>query len=343
MLRNQTEYNQLTPTSFTHLLYKWKLVLLVVTLISILTGIIFSGPMFITPKYKSEVILYPSSSNAVSKALVNTSFVNKNDILEFGADEQTEQMLQIFQSSRIRNIIKEQFQLEKHYNIQEDSRYKQSKFNKAYNNNVNFKKTQYMAIQITVYDKSADTAALIANNIAALYDSIKKDIQQERAMKALSIVEREYFQLKSDIKIMEDSLSQLRMLGVHDYESQAEMFNRQLAIELAKNNRSGIKLLEHKLDILGKYGSAYVSLRDGLEYEAEKLSLLKGKYDEAKIDAYETLPQKFIVDQAYASERKAYPIRWLIVLSTCLSCLVVTCFTLIVMERISEHKNRISK
>ncbi len=338
MTENHNKHDQLTAISFTYFLYKWKNVLLVITLLSALTGIIFSGPFFITPKYKSTVILYPSSTNAVSKALVNITSTSKDDILEFGADEQTEQMLQIFHSSRIREKINQKYNLEKHYEVGESSKFKQSRFKKAYESNVKFKRTQYMAIQITVLDKDPDTAALIANDIAILYDSIKKDIQRERAYKALSIVKREYFKLKDEMQLMEDSLTSLRMLGVHDYESQAEMLNQQLAIELAKNNQSGIRTLENKLDVLGKYGSAYVSLRDALEYESEKVSLLKAKYDEAKIDATEVLPQKFIVDYAYPSERKAYPIRWLIVISSIFGSLIVAAFTLTIIERIAAHK-----
>jgi uncharacterized protein involved in exopolysaccharide biosynthesis len=114
-------------------------------------------------------------------------------------------------------------------------------------------------------------------------------------------------------------LTKLREYGVHDYESQAEMFNRQLAIEMAKGNSAGVKRLEKKLEILAKYGGAYVSLRDALEYDKKQLSELKAKYEEAKVDAEDNLPHTFIVSDAYKAEKKSYPIRWLIVLVASLS------------------------
>ena len=103
-------------------------------------------------------------------------------------------------------------------------------------------------------------AADIANSIADLLDTVKNEMQHERAMKGFHIVEAEYNQMKNDVRTKEDSLSELRNLGVNDYETQAEMMNQQLAIEIAKNNTHGIKALEEKLKILSKYGGPYVSL-----------------------------------------------------------------------------------
>ena len=93
---------------------------------------------------------------------------------------------------------------------------------------------------------------------------------------------------------MEDSLTQLRKLGVHDYETQAEMINQQLAIEIANGNKRGIEALDNKLNILAMYGGPYVSLRDALEYEKKQLSFVKAKYEEAKIDELEVCMKNLV-------------------------------------------------
>jgi uncharacterized protein involved in exopolysaccharide biosynthesis len=144
-------------------------------------------------------------------------------------------------------------------------------------------------------------------------------MQKEVAKEAFKIVETEYLKLKDEIKWKEDSLTVLRSYGVHDYESQSEMFNRQLAIEMAKGNKAGVDRLEARLEVLAKYGGPYVSLRDALEHDKKQLSELKAKYEEAKVDATKDLPHKFIVSSAYKAEKKSYPIRWLIVMITTLS------------------------
>ena len=135
---------------------------------------------------------------------------------------------------------------------------------------------------------------------------------------------------------MEDSLTQLRKHGVHDYESQAEMINQQLAIEIARGNQVGINALEKKLEILAEYGGPYVSIRDALEYEKKQLSLIKSKYEEAKVDATQNMPQKFIIDKAYPAEKKSYPIRWLIVVMSTFAAFFLSVILIILLENLNK-------
>lgn len=307
------------------------------TVTAIIASVIFSSPFFITPKYESTVILYPAATNAISKALLTENSGMKEDILDFGEDEETEQLLQILHSNRIRSKIISKYRLMEHYGIDTNSNYKVTHLYKEYENNISFKRTEFMAVKITVMDKDPQYAADIANDITELLDSTKNDMQKQRAERAYEIVKNQYFKLRDEITIMEDSLSVLRSLGVHDYESQAEMINQQLAIELAKNNQAGIKRLESKLDILAKYGGPYVSLRDNLELEKKQLSMLRAKYEEAKTDAEEVLPSKFVVNSAYKAERKSYPIRWLIVLVATVSAFLFTMILLLIIENIKSY------
>jgi uncharacterized protein involved in exopolysaccharide biosynthesis len=194
-----------------------------------------------------------------------------------------------------------------------------------------------MAVKITVLDTDPQMAADIANDIAELLDSTKNEMQKQRAQQAYEIVKEQYFKQRDEVAEMEDSLSKLRAYGVHDYESQAEMINQQLAIELAHDNTDGVKRLEQKLEILAKYGGPYVSIRDALEYEKKQLSMLRAKYEEAKTDAQEVLPVKFVVNSAYKAERKSYPIRWLIVLVTTLSVFLLELIVLLIVENINSY------
>lgn len=315
-------------------IYRWRKVFLITGVIAALLAVVFSSSFFVDPLYRSTVIMYPASSNSISKALLNENAGAKQDILEFGEDAQTEQMLQILNSNKIKDKVIEKFKLLDHYGIDSTSRYKNLRLYKKYESNITFKRTEYMAVKISVLDKDPATAADIANTIAALLDSVKNDMQKERAIQGFRIMEAEYTKIKDEVRMMEDSLTELRKLGVHDYETQSEMINQQLAIEIARGNQRGIDALERKLDVLAQYGGPYVSLRDALEYEKKQLSFVKGKYEEAKIDATQYIPQKFVVEAAYKSERKAYPIRWIIVLVSTLSALFMASLLIMMVERI---------
>lgn len=302
---------------------KYRKHLLVIGVLAIILSAIFSSPFFITPLYKSTVILYPTASKSISKVLLSDNLGNSKDILEFGEEEQTEQMLQVLNSNKIRDKIIEEYDLMNHYKIPEKSTYKYTKLYEEYEDKFEFRRTEYMAVKITVFDSDAQMASDMANSIAELIDSTINRMQKEVAIKAFYIVEKEYKSLLQSVQDKEDSLDILRSYGVNDYESQSEMFNRQLAIEMARGNTAGINRLEKKLEVIAKYGGTYVSLRDGLEHDKKQLSEIKTKYNEAKVDASETLPHKFVVSNAYKAERKSYPIRWLIVLISTLSVVLL--------------------
>jgi uncharacterized protein involved in exopolysaccharide biosynthesis len=317
-------------------LYKWRKPLLWVIAVAIVGSTIVS--LLLTNKYRSTVIMYPAATNAISQALLtqNRSSMQKG-ILDFGVDEETEQILQILHSNRIRDRIIEEFGLEQHYGINPESKYRLSKLHRQYENNISFRRTEFMAIRISVIDTDPNYAADIANRISDLLDSTKSQIQHERAKKAFEIVKSQYFKLADEMQQMEDSLTELRKHGVQDYESQAEMLNMQLAKEMAANNTVGVQRLQEKLDILAQYGGAYVNIRDRLEYEREKLSLLKAKYEEAKTDAEEVLPTKFVVNSAFPAERKSYPIRWLIISVTTISAFFFALIIILILENVKQN------
>lgn len=318
-------------------LYKWRKSLFIVLVTALFASWFFSCPWFITPKFKSTVILFPASNTSVSKALLSEQSAKGQDLTAFGEDEQAEQLLQILNSNKIRDRVVKQFNLMEHYGIDSNSSYKYSRLFKEYENNISFRRTEFMAVQISVYDTDPQMAADIANSIAALLDSTKNDMQRQRSIKGFKVVEAEYNTMKAEISKIVDSLISLGSLGVNDVEYQSQVLNQQFAIALMNGNRTAQAALQKKLDVLGKYGGIYMSLKNELEFKTEQLTLLQAKFKESKVDAEENLPQKFIVSDAYKAEKKSYPVRWLIVIVSAISALFVTIIVIMVMEKISDY------
>jgi uncharacterized protein involved in exopolysaccharide biosynthesis len=335
-LNQESLKKELNSLNLIQLLYKWRLPLAIITVVAIAAAVIFSSPFFIKPKYKSTVIMFPVATNSISKVLISQNSGVKEDILGIGEEEQAEQMLQLLNSNLIRDRIVQKYDLIHHYNISEDSRYKYTSLFKEYENNVKFRRTEYMAVKITVFDTDPKIAASMANDIAALLDSTKNIMQKERATKAFRIVETEYISLEAEIQTIVDSLQFLGKRGVNDYERQSEVLNMQLAIAISQNNQHAVRLLQEKLDTIGKYGGTFLSLKNSLEFKNEQLTLLKTKYQEAKVDAEEFLPQKFVVNSAYPAERKSYPIRWIILVVTVFIVFFTTVLVIIIVENYSK-------
>ena len=318
------------------LLVEYRKPILIILAVAALCAIVFSAPFFITPLYKSTTIIYPTSSHSISKVLISTTYQSEKDIMNFGEDEQTEQMLQVLNSNRVRDKVISRFNLMEHYNIKPDGKYPITKLNKLYDSRIKFHRTEYNAVKITVLDSDAALSARIANEIAEIFDSTMNQMQKEVAIEAFRIVEQTYTTLWNEMQQLEDSLNTLRKLGVFDYESQVEMLSQQLAVELGKSNTQGVNKIQEQLDILAEYGGAAYSINERLDNDRLQLSLVKSKYEEAKVDATEFIPHKFVVTSAFQAERKAYPVRWLIVVITILSTFLMLIFCIVAYDR-SKH------
>jgi uncharacterized protein involved in exopolysaccharide biosynthesis len=318
-------------------LYKWRKPLFIVMAIALFGSWFFSLPWFITPKFKSTVILFPASTSSISKALLNEQSSKGQDITAFGEDDQAEQLLQILNSNRIRDRIVRKYKLMSHYGIDSTSDTKYSRLFKEYDYNISFRRTEFMAVQISVYDKDPQMAADIANSISSLLDSTKNEMIHQRAYRGFQVVEAEYNGLQAEVNKIVDSLVAIGSLGVNEVEYQSQVLNQQYAIALMNGNKTAQAALQKKLDILGKYGGIYTSLKNSLEFKTEQLTLLQAKFKEAKVDAEEYMPQKFVVSDAFKAERKSYPIRWLIVLVSTVAALFLAIIVIMVMEKISSY------
>ena len=315
-------------------IYRWRIPLIVVGLVAAISSAIFSGPTFIKPKYKSTVIMFPTSTASVSKSLMAKNAIQKDDLLSFGEEEQAEQLLQILNSDEIRSKIVAKYDLMAHYDIDTSDQYKFTKLFEEYEDNITYKRTEFQSVRVDVYDTDPVVAADIANDIAALLDTTKNRMQKERAYKAMRIAEEQFLFMKDYVKELEDSLNRLREMGINDYESMAERFNEAYAKAILEGKTAAAEKLEGRLQTLSQYGGAYVSIRDMLEHEKEQLSHIRAKYQEAKVDAEQTLPHKFIVNNAFVAEKKSYPIRWLIVVVSVISSVLVALLVIIGAETV---------
>jgi len=94
MIKKLTEDPDFESKNIIDFIYNWRKVFVVIAIATILFSYIFSSPFFITPKYKSTVILMPTSTNSYARALMSNNYIEKENILNFGEEEQVEQLLQ---------------------------------------------------------------------------------------------------------------------------------------------------------------------------------------------------------------------------------------------------------
>lgn len=321
------------------LLYKvyiYRKPLMIITGAAAVISIIIS--LLITNKYEAKVVLFPAPSRSISKTYLDPrDMSNKGNI--YGEEEEVEQLLQVLNSEKIKQRIINKYDLIDHYDIDRNSKYIKTKITSAFNDNITFKRTEYMAVEISVLDISPDTAALIANDISHLLDSVMNDMQQERARQALAIVEHAYLEKKQQLKMLDEQMALIMGKGVVDIESRAAI-NEAYTNAINSGNTRAQKIFKQQLDSIAKYGGTYYSTQELMKAEQENFSLLIQKYKEAKVDAENILTNTYIIDKAYAPDKKAFPKRSIIVIASTISAFFISFILLILLELLKDFKKR---
>ncbi len=322
--------------SFDLVLFLWarRKLIIGITALGLVAGV--AAAFLITPLYRSEVIMFPAITNSASKALLNEQSTGRDDILALGDEEDSEQLLQMLNSDKVRDRVSQKFDLMTVYEIDPNGKHKRSELAEAFKDHIKFEYTKFSSVRVEVMDPDPQRAADIANYIADQVDSVWKDMAIERAEKGFMLVDTKVKQLEADIRQMADSMRVLRELGVHDYHTQTERYNEYLGAAIVKGDQRAIKEFEERFKVLAQYGGAYVTLQDRLFNETKRLSVLKMKLEQAQADLESDLPHKFVVNRAQPADKKAYPIRWLIVAISGIASLLLALLLIVVQENVKK-------
>lgn len=311
------------------LLFIWKnrKVISIVTGVAALASLVIS--FLLTPLYLSTAIVFPAATSTVSFSEQRNA---KASAMDFGEEEQAEQLVQILQSSPVRDKIVARFDLFNHYEIKPDDVNKYYKLGKAYSEHITFTRTRYGSIQIDVLDKDPVLAAEIANKIVDLIDTVKNDMVKERTIPAFEINKRKKEILEATLKAVNSKLDTLSKLGVVTSEGRATLF---AAYNDAKGGEDKA-YFKKQLDVNNTYGAEFDGLVMLRDEKTVKLAEFEDSYEQAESDAYTDFNHKFIVERAVVADKKDKPKKAIIVLVSVISTFIFMVFLLLISEKIKE-------
>jgi len=311
-------------------LWKKRKPLMLVGGIAFVASIIAS--LLMTELFRSTAIVFPAATSTVSFSEQGNA---KAGAMDFGEEEQAEQMLQILQSSRIRNKVIERFDLFNYYEIKADDANRNFNLQKKYDKHITFERTRYGSIVIDVLDKEPNQAAEIANYIVKLIDTVKNEIVKERTVPAFEIISRKYHQLETEKLQLEDTLMKLSVLGVVTKESRANLYTSLSQVKTPSDH----EFIKKAIDVNAKYGALYDGLAELREFKTDKLTTLEAAYEQAESDANADFTHKFDVESAVPADKKAKPKRMIVVLVSTLGALAFAILLLLIREKIAELRS----
>jgi len=306
-------------SKFTAVIWKWKTHLSIIFIASALISAIASSPLFIKPKYKSTVVVYPTNNKA------------------YGTETPIEQMLQILEANDIRNAIINKYHLLSHYEIDStENPYYTTDVNKEYAENIVFNKTKYESVEIEVLDYSADTALLIAKDVLAMYNMKMNNIQKTSLIEIENTLKTQLAAKKREMDQLDSIAKDMRIqYGILDYENQVRYLSRN-----GKNNDEDIagnygvnSKSPSLIKNLKEHGGKYIAVQNQLDQCRFAYNNIKAEYENVVKEINRKLDYTLMVVSPEKADKKSYPIRWLIVLVSVISSMAMALVVISIHEQ----------
>ncbi len=275
--------------------------LVIIGVVAVALSALFSSPAFIKPKFRSSARIYPINLAVMSM------------------ESETEQMLEIINSNDIKIRMFDAFQLDEVYKINRNDPQYLTYMLGEYNTNVSTKKTEFETVEVAVLDESPERASRMCDSIIHYYNEKVREMHSSKNWEVVKIVS-DNIKLRTNER---DSLLQLLNAERQDYKILD--FNTQVkevtrgymdALSSGRESTSGgreIKQLYENLSAKG--GEAYI-LENQFRKINNAIDSLKNIYDINLSEARKHITYCFVVEKPFPADKKAYPVRWLIVTVT---------------------------
>jgi hypothetical protein len=306
------------------LIFKWKYHLIILVGAAIILSGLFSSKLFVKPLYNSYAVVYPSN------------------IFPYSDESETEQMLQLFKSSEIRDSIIKKYDLGKHWGIDPNKKYYLSTLLYLYGQRIEIRKTEFESVEIDVMDYDPKTACDIVNSIISYYDKSVQRLHkvkfQEVVLNFEDVLARKRLTLDSiQTAIDEITIGKgLPPVAVPDAALIKTFADQVFEKDQKKGYPKNFSAAKRtKAYATGSTDSRVMMLSSLAMSEAEAYSKFKLNYDEAILNYNRDYTYSNIVVTPYVSDKKAFPKSWLIM---SLSAITTFFLALVVISIIENRK-----
>lgn len=299
------------------LIWKRKIHFIVVGVIAIFFGAIFSGPTFIKPKFKSTARIYPTNLGEMSE------------------ESKTEQMLEIINSNIVKFKMFNAFESKDIFKISKDDPHYLTYIFDIYNENVKTSKTQNETVEIKVMAYDPQIASDMCDSIIHFYNLTVGDMYRAKNWELVGISEKQLQKKYAEADSLIQRLTQIRTeTGIVDVENQVPEITRGYVRALVDGggNSSDINRIKEIFGNLLKVGAEARSLEVSFENVLKEIIEIKAIY-ELNLNEYEKkITYSHIVEYPFAADDKSYPVRGLIVVFSAFSAVFVALLVFLILD-----------
>lgn len=264
-------------------------------------GALLSSPMFMTPRFRSTAIVYPANLNSYS------------------AETRTDQLLQLLESNAIRDSVLRKFDLMRHWKMDTLRPTGRTMLYLEYRDRVDISKTRYESVQIEVVDEDPATAKGMVDEMLHQVNLLARRLQREKSAEVLAIADRNIRRARTKMDSAEARLKQIReSQGLLVYESQTQELTRGYVRMLTRGGATQAQKDEvrNMMRSLAETGGEFRGLTDLADMYRQNYNQAQLDYEHAQIDMSKELTYVNVIVSPEVSDKKVWPVRWLVVLVT---------------------------
>lgn len=300
--------------------WKWKFHIGTAVFIAIIVSAIISGPTFTTPLFKSSARIYPAN------------------IAEVSEESTSEHLLEFLQSTDLKFRLINTFKLYDVYDINPENKHYKAYILDEYRQHIEYKKTDFETVEISALDEDPLRAC---NMVDSLIVFVNDAIHREKAkinFELADAAKNELIFKMTEIDSVETLIEITRnQTGLIDYFAQATTATRGLmdAAAMGGDTRPARETLNH----LVKSGTELRRNLDLLNDFEVKADTLRKRYEKFHNRAINKISYSKIVEHPFVADKKAKPIRWLIVFLATLGTGIISIITVSLIDYIRELKS----
>lgn len=274
---------------------------------AVVLSAILSQPAFIKPRYRSTATVYP---------------VN---LISYSIETRTDQLLQLLASNSIRDSLLKRFDLMEVYELDTT---KVGGYYALYNeflDRVEISKTKYESVMIEVVDEDPVRARDMVNEMLEQVNLLARALQREKSTEILRIAKRAMDHERQKMDSVEARLDIMRKSsGLLSYDTQVKELTKGYVRLLGSGGSAAqreqvgamIKELESK-------GGEFRQLTEMGNMFRSNYDRMLSHYESTVNDVTKELTYTNVIVYPEVSDKKVYPVRWLIVLMTTAGALLL--------------------
>lgn len=299
------------------IIWKRRIHIVVIAVFAVIASAVFSGPTFIQPKFKSTARIYPTNLWTLSD------------------ESETEQMLEVLNSTDIKLKMFEAFNLSEAYKINKEDPFYLTYMMDEYGSNVSAGKTEFETVEIKVMDQSPTRACQMCDSIIHFYNLKVREMHKAKDWEMVEITQQQLVRKKNELDSIGEKLDAIRKeYGIISFQGQVPELTRgyMSALAAGRGNTADTRKIEKMYESFSKAGTEAYRLERKYNKGVSLVDSLQLQYETHLMEFNKDITYSHVVEKPIPADKKSYPVRWLIVFFTLASSIFVSILAFLILD-----------